>query len=159
MSVIIHQEDCPRWKTTNRCRSVDAKFQFVAVRVSLSLLPIRATNTVIIYNNDYFTFHLSDLHDQYWLTLHWCSFSEWPRNCVTFSIAYKCSLYLIYEHRHPIATQITQNARPKIIDWLLSPIFNMGQGVCLTNFWFERQPIHQKRTKTYIPMSIFCDSQ
>jgi len=55
--------------------------------------------------------------------------------CVTFSYAYKVSLYLIYERPHLIAAQITQGARPKIIDLPLTLIFRIGQRPVLT--WFD----------------------
>jgi len=34
----------------------------------------------------------------------------------------------------PIARQITQDARPKIVDAALTLIFRMGQGACRNNF-------------------------
>jgi len=48
--------------------------------------------------------------------LCWRSFPEWGREHVVFSFAYKGGQYLIYEWPQPIATQITQDARPKFID-------------------------------------------
>jgi hypothetical protein len=62
------------------------------------------------------------------------SFSEWGREFFTLSFAQKCSLYLIYEHLHPIAPQITQEARPKIIDSPLTLIVRMWQAAYLTCF-------------------------
>jgi hypothetical protein len=77
------------------------------------------------------------MQDQKSLTLHWRSFSEWGRECVTSSFAYKDRLYRIYECLHPIATQITRDARPKIIDSPLTLICRMGQGAFLTCFDYK----------------------
>jgi len=49
----------------------------------------------------------------------------------------------------PIASQITQDGRPKIVDTPLTLIFRMGQVACHPFFWLLRQPIHQKKTTTY----------
>jgi len=43
-----------------------------------------------------------------------CSFSEWGWDGVALSAAYIGSQYLSYKWLHPIATQITYNANPKI---------------------------------------------
>ena len=112
-------------------------------------LPIKAADSRYIDFCDHSTIRLPKMQDQQSLTLRWGSFSECGRECVTFSSAYKCSLYLIYEHLHPIATQITQDARLKIIDLLLTLVFRMGQGVFIACFWLQRRPIHQERTLIY----------
>jgi hypothetical protein len=46
----------------------------------------------------------------------WRLFSEWGRQGVAFCFGCKCGHYLICEHLNPFATQITQDAKPKIID-------------------------------------------
>ena len=112
-------------------------------------LPIKAANSRYIDVCDHWPFRLPKMQDQQSLTLRWRSLSEWGRECVAFSFAYKGSLSLIYERLHPIATQIAQEVRPKIIDSPLTLIFRMGQGVFLTGFWLWRRPIHQKRTTIY----------
>ena len=112
-------------------------------------LPIKASNSWYIDVCDHSPVGLPKVQEQKLLTLCWRSFSEWGRECVTFSFAYKCSLYLIYKHLHPIATQITQDARPKIIDSPLTLVLRIGQGVFLTCFWVQRRTIHQKRTTIY----------
>jgi len=138
------------YKTINRWCSVDAQFQNWAGSVSLSLLPIKAAYTSVMNVSDQTPCRVTMMQSQTLLTHCWHSFSQWGRQCVTVSFAYKCSLYLIYEGLHPIATQITQDARPKIIDSPLTLIVRMWQGVCLTCFWLYRQPIHQKRTTIYL---------
>jgi len=98
-------------------------------------LSIKAADSWYIDVCNHSPIGLPKMQDQKSLTLRWRSFSEWVRECVTFSFAYKSSLYLIYERLHPIATQITQGARPKIIESLLTLIFRMGQGAVFTCFW------------------------
>ena len=53
----------------NRRRSIDAQFHEGAQSVSLSVFPIKAANTLIIYRNDHITFDLPDVQDQKSLTL------------------------------------------------------------------------------------------
>jgi len=48
--------------------------------------------------------------------LCWCLSLEWGREHVALSVAYKASQYRIYRWPQPITTQITNDARPKIID-------------------------------------------
>ena len=97
--------------------------------------PIKAANSRYIDVCDHSPIRLPKMQEQKSLTLCWRLFSQWGRECVTFSSAYKGSLYLIYERLHPIATQITQGASPKVIDSLLTLIFRMGQRAVLTCFW------------------------
>jgi len=66
------------------------------------------------------------MQGQKWLTLHWHSFSRWGRECVAFSFANKGGQYVFYEYLQPIATQITQDARPEIVDAPLMLISRMG---------------------------------
>jgi len=69
-----------------------------------------------MYRKDQTTFQLPDLQDHTLLMLCWRSFSEWGREHVAFSIAYKGGQYLIYEWLQPVANKITQHAGPKTID-------------------------------------------
>jgi len=69
-----------------------------------------------MYSNNQIAFELPDLQDQKLLTLRWRSISEWGRECVASSSAYKAGQYRICEWPQPIATQITNEARPKIDD-------------------------------------------
>jgi len=68
--------------------------------------------------------------------LCWGAFSEWGKECVAFSFAYKCGQYVIYESLPTIATQIAQDARIKIVDAPLMPIFRMWQELRLPFFWW-----------------------
>ena len=54
----------PRWKAKNHWCSVDTHFQTGAVTMSLSLLPIKASNMSVIPNSDQITFQLPYLQDQ-----------------------------------------------------------------------------------------------
>jgi len=98
-------------------------------------LPMTAANVLYIDVCEYSPIRLPNMQDQKSLTLHSQSFSDWGRECVTISFAYKGSRYVIYERLHPIATRITQGARPKIMDMPLTVIFRMGQGAVLACFW------------------------
>jgi hypothetical protein len=98
-------------------------------------LPIMAANSWYIDVCDHSPSRLPKMQDQKLFTLHWCSFSDWGRECITFVSVYKGSLYLIYERVHPMSIQITQDARPIIIDSQLTLIFWMGQWAFLICFW------------------------
>jgi len=98
-------------------------------------VPVKAANSRYLDVCDHSPIRSPKMQDQKSLTLRWRSFSEWGRECVTSSLAYRGSRYIIYERLYLIATQITQGARPKIIDSLLTVIFRMGQGAVLACFW------------------------
>jgi hypothetical protein len=132
MSLINYQI----YKTKNRWCSVDAQFENWAESIWRSLLNITAACTSFINICDQLQCRVTMLQNQTLLTHHWHTSSEWGRECVTLSFAYKRCLYLICECLHPISTQITQDARPKIIDLQLPLIFSMGQRACLTCFWW-----------------------
>jgi len=71
---------------------------------------------VSIIRNDQMAFDLPDLQDEKSLTLPCPSISEWGRDREAHFFAYKASQYLIYEWSQPIAKQISNDARPKIVD-------------------------------------------
>ena len=75
------------------------------------------------------------------LMLGWRSCSWWGRQRVASSVAYNGGQYPIYDCLQPIATQITRDARPTIVDALLMLIFRMGQGACCSLFCPSRRPI------------------
>jgi len=108
--------NCPWWRANNYRYSIDAHCHDSAGIVSLSPLGIKTLNIVIMYSNDWITVELPDLQDQYLLTLCWSSLSRWGRERVALSFAYKASHYLITKWVQPIATQITHDARLKIVD-------------------------------------------
>jgi len=68
----------------------------MAITVSLSPLPIKAANMLIMDNSEQITSHLSCLQVQKLLTLHWRLFSEWGCYCVAFSFAYEGCQYIGY---------------------------------------------------------------
>ena len=123
------------FKTDNCWCSVDAHCQNRAESVALSHLPTKAAYTSFMNGCNQFSLRSTLMQDQTLLTLVGCLVLEWCREPVAFSFAYNCGLYLMYECLHPIATQFTQDARPTIIDGLLTLIFRMGQGTCLCCFW------------------------
>jgi len=77
---------------------------------------------------------LPKMQGQKSLTLRRGSFLCWGREHVAFVFASKGGQYLICGGLQPIATQITQDARPKIIDTPLTLIVRMAQGAC--HYWF-----------------------
>jgi len=133
--------DCPWWKAKICWHSVDARSHDGAGNVALSLFPIKVSNTMSMNSNNQIASELPDLQDQKLLTLRWCSYSEWGREPVALSSAWKASQYHIYEWRQPITTQITNDARPKLVDAPLMLIFRMGQGVYGSLICLRSQPI------------------
>ena len=129
------------WMAKNCWRSVDAHFHDGAGNMALSLFRIKAAKTLIMHTNYQITSELPYLQDQKSLTLRWCSYSEWRREHVALSFSLKASQYHIYEWPQLIAMQITNDARPKIVDAPLTLIFRMGQGVCGSFFCLKSQPI------------------
>jgi len=104
------------WKAKNRWRSIDAHFHAGARSMSLYFVPMKAANTFIIYRNDHIALDLPDLQDKKPLKLRWHSTSEWGRQHEARSFAYWASQYRNYEWSQPFAKQITNGARPKIVD-------------------------------------------
>jgi len=80
--------------TKKRWCSIDAHFQNGAVTVSLSLLLIKAANTLVIHNSEQIASHLSYLQHWELLMLRWRSFSEWGCDCVAITFAYKGCQYI-----------------------------------------------------------------
>jgi len=122
-------------------------------------LSIKAANMSFMNVWDESLHRLTMMQGHTLLTHHWGSFSAWGTDCVTSSVVLKCGLCLIYERLYPIATQITQDARPTIINVPLTLILRMGQRSCLSCFWLWRQPIRQKRTMTYQSQSFAINSR
>ena len=77
---------------------------------------MKAANTLIMIRNKLIAFDLPDLQDQKSLKLNWRLISKWGRECEAHSFAYRASQYRIYERTQPIPKQITNDARPKIVD-------------------------------------------
>jgi len=85
------------------------------MRISLAYLPIKAANSWFLDVCNQAPLRLPKVWVQKSLTLCWCSFSKWGRECVTFSFAYTGEPYLMYECSQRITTPITQYARPKTV--------------------------------------------
>jgi len=122
-------------KTKNDRRSVDAHVLNRAGSVSLSVLPVKAASLSFMNVCNQSPSRLTMKQGQTLVMLRWRSFSECGRERVAFSFGFKWGLYHIYESPYPLATQITQDARRRIIDVLSTPIGMMGHGACLSCFW------------------------
>jgi len=59
--------------------------------------------------------------------LRWGSFSGWGREHDAIIFELDGSQYLVYKWLQPSATEVTQDAQPKIFDAPLKLIFRMGQ--------------------------------
>jgi len=108
--------------------------QEAVVGMSLAYLPREAANLSLIEVYKHAPLTLPKMRDHKSLTLSWRSFSTWGRERVISCFTNKGGQYLSYDYLKPIATQITQNVRPKIIDAPLMLISRMGQGACLSIF-------------------------
>jgi len=124
------------YKTKSCWRSIDAHFQNQAESMSLPVWSIKAGYLSLMNVCNQSPNRWTKIKCQTLLTLRWCSFAEWGRECVVFSLASKCIIYLIYEHLHPIATHRFQDARQKIMDVPLILIFRMRQRAFYSCFWF-----------------------
>jgi len=122
--------------------------------MSLAYLPREAANSSLIEVCDHAPRRLPTMQDLKSLTLSWRSFSRWGRECVTSSFAFKEGQYLSYDYLQPIATQITQDARPKIVDPVLMLISRMGQATCLSIFSII-EPASTSQKYSDVPSLIF----
>jgi len=103
------------WQANYGWHSVEAYFHDGARSVSLSLCSIMMADTLIMYSNNHIAFDIPDLYDHNWMTLCWCWFSEWGRWHAALHFADKASQYCIYEWPQLIASQITHDAKAKIV--------------------------------------------
>jgi len=110
----------------------------------------KPVKTMYIDNNDYIALWLTMMQGQQSLTLHWRSFSRWGREVVTFSFSYIGGQYFIKDWLQPVATQITQDTRPTIVDSPSMLVFRMGQEGYRNLFFLLRRPeIHLWLSVTY----------
>jgi len=93
---------------------VVAHFQHGAVTMSLSLLHIKAANTLIIDNSNHITSKTTYLEDQKSLTLRWFSFSVWGSYRLAFSCAYRGGRYVGYGYQRAKHFPIKLLSRSKI---------------------------------------------
>ena len=94
-----------------------------------------------MHSSDQIASQLPDLQDQKSFTLCWRSYSGWGRERVAHSVAWNASQYHIYEWPQQINPQITNDARPTIVDAPLTLIFRIGHGACFSLFCLKSQPI------------------
>ena len=83
---------------------------------SLAYLPREAGNSSLIEVCNHAPGILPKMRNLKLLTLIWCSFSRWGRERVTSAFSNEGGQYLSYDYLQPMATLITQDARPKIVD-------------------------------------------
>jgi len=94
------------YKTRNCWHSVGAHSQNWSVTVLLSLLWMKAANTLVMPNSDYVTIQLLYLQDQKSLMLHWRSFSEWGSDHVAVSFAYDAANTLVMPNSDQLIIQL-----------------------------------------------------
>jgi len=110
----------------NLWRSTDTHFQDGAGSVLLVFLPIKVANITFMDMWNQSQVRLPKMQDQKSWTLHWRSFSGWGREYVAPVFDSQGSQYLVYGWLQLIATTVTEDAKPKIIQALLIRIFRMG---------------------------------
>jgi len=114
--------------------------------ISCMVSPEKAANTWYINHCHKATHRLHLMQHQISFTLHWCSFPGLGREHVAMVFAPQGSQYLILSFLQPVATLITQDAKPKIVDTLLRLIFRVQQRQCLLLCEHWRLPICQWST-------------
>jgi hypothetical protein len=109
--------------------------------MSLSLLPIKAANTLFMTVCHLARPILSKIYNQQLLTLCWHLFSIWGREGIAISLAHKGAQSCQYDSLQPICSVITHNTWPIIIDTLLMLILKLGQGRYCHLFCLLRWPM------------------
>jgi len=109
---------------------------------SLAYLPREASNWSSIEVCNHAPLRLPKMRDFKSLMLIWCSFSRWVREQVASAFACKGGQYNSYHYLQPMDAQITQDARPRILDAPLMLISRMGLGAFVYIFWSQRRPVH-----------------
>jgi len=103
-------------------RSIMAHFLNGAVTVSLSVVPIKTANMLILNGRSRISTELPYLQNHISLTLRWRSFSEWDSDRVAICLANKDCQHLGFALQWPIHYSNTLLNRPKIIDTPLTLI-------------------------------------
>jgi len=116
---------------------------------SLAYLPREAANSTLIEVCNHAPLRLRKMRDLKSLTLSSRWFARWGRVRVASSSAYKRGQYLHYDYQQSMPALIRQDARPKIIDTLLTLISRMGQGAFVYIVWSQRRQVHPKKTTMY----------
>jgi hypothetical protein len=117
-----------------RWRSVDTHFQKRAVTVQHTFLPIKAANTPLITVSNNSQLRLVMMQNQKLLTLRWRSFSEGGSDRTVYIFADKGCQYAAYNSVQQFTTQITNEAKPKIVDTPLTLIFRRAHWPYRTPF-------------------------
>jgi hypothetical protein len=107
----------------------------------LAYLPMEAAKSLFMDACDLAPLIIPKMRDQKSLALRWRSFSWCGRGHADSSLAYNDREYSISDSLQPFTTQITKDAKPKIVDTLLMLIFMMEQGACRFLFVLQRWPI------------------
>jgi len=113
----------PTCKPKNLWCSIDAHCQEVVGILSLAFWPIKAANIMILDICSCTALELSKRHDQKSLTLRWSSFSGGTSVLDTSIFAYKGGQYYHYGSMPLHSPWIMQDARPIIVDALLTLMF------------------------------------
>ena len=116
------------------------------VGISLAYQPREAAKSSLIDVCDHAALRLPKLRD----LESWRTFSRWCTERVASPFAYKGGQYLSYDSLQPMPALMTQDARPKIVDALLTLISRMGQGGFVNRFISQRQRVHPRRTTIYL---------
>jgi len=128
-----HPNGLTTYQTKNRWRSIDAHFQNVAVTVSISLLPIKAANTLVMDNSEQLSLQLTYLWHKISLTLRWRSVSECGCYHAVVSFDNKGCQSVDYELQWANNFPINSRKYPTIIDAPLTLIVEMGLFPCRFN--------------------------
>jgi len=122
--------DYPIFTTKHFWPTFDPHVQEGATKISCTVFAVIAAttwNTLLCYKA---TLWLLKMHKQKSLTLLWGSFGGWGTVRGAVDVAPKGVYYLVYRCLQSGASLITHNAKPKIIDALLTLNSRMGQWPC-----------------------------
>jgi len=120
--------------------------------MSLAYLPREAANSSLIEVCNHAPLRLPNMRDLKLLMLICRSFSRWGRDHVASAFAYKGSQFLRYDYLQPMPAQITQDARPKIVDAHSQD----GAGSVCLHILITKAASTSKRNN-YVPSLIFYD--
>jgi len=142
MSSSIHAMPwLPNMQDTNCWYLVDAHFHDGVTYLSCTVFDEKASITLYMNYCHKATLRLPKMQEQKSFMLHWGSISGWGREYVTSDCVSKGTECLIDGCLQPITTYIAPEARPKIIDTLLTFMFRIEQGACRICLCFLSRPI------------------
>jgi len=102
--------------------------EWATTKCSWLFWPTTLAKTTYIDNTDYIALWSTMMQGEQSLTFCWCLFSRWGREHVTLSFSNTRSQYVVYDCLQPVATYITQETWPMIVDAPVTLIFKMMQG-------------------------------